>query len=86
MRDFRAIGARLPLMVRALAVGVPAGAFLDWLDTPIPWMIGPMVGVALLNLCGIRALSIPTVVRQDKLSLICSFNLLHPTDRCGAGS
>lgn len=59
MLDFRAIGARLPLMVRALAVGVPAGAILDWLDTPIPWMIGPMVGVALLNLFGIRALAIP---------------------------
>jgi len=59
MIDFAALRARLPFMGRALLVGVPAGALLDWLDTPIPWMIGPMVAVAILNLCGIRALSIP---------------------------
>ena len=50
---------RWTYMARALAVGVPAGAVLDWLNTPIPWMIGPMVAVALLNLLGVRSVSIP---------------------------
>ncbi|MEK9684101.1 MAG: AbrB family transcriptional regulator [Rhodospirillaceae bacterium] len=59
MMSFSALRERFPLMCRALMVGVPAGAVLDWLDTPIPWMIGPMVAVAILNLFGIRALSIP---------------------------
>jgi membrane AbrB-like protein len=34
----------------ALAVGIPAGYLFDRLDTPIPWMIGPMIAVATLNL------------------------------------
>lgn len=44
---------------RALIVGVPAGALFDWLDTPIPWMVGPMVAVATVNLLGIRAFALP---------------------------
>jgi len=51
--------ARLPGIARALAVGVPAGALFDWLDTPIPWMIGPMVAVAVVNLLGVRVHSVP---------------------------
>jgi membrane AbrB-like protein len=50
---------RLPGILRALAVGLPAGLLFDWLDTPIPWMIGPMVAVAAVNLFGIRVYSVP---------------------------
>ncbi|MBK19451.1 MAG: hypothetical protein CMM52_11515 [Rhodospirillaceae bacterium] len=50
---------RLPRMALALAVSIPAGALLRWLDTPIPWLIGPMVAVATLNLLGIRAFALP---------------------------
>ena len=50
---------RLPRMALALAVAIPAGALLAWLETPIPWMIGPMVAVATLNLLGIRAFALP---------------------------
>lgn len=54
---------RLPAIVRALAAGIPAGFLCDWLETPIPWMIGPMVAVAALNLLGVRMHS-PPYARQ----------------------
>jgi membrane AbrB-like protein len=46
-------------MLRALAIGIPAGWLADWLDTPIPWMIGPMVAIAAVNLMGIRVYPVP---------------------------
>jgi len=51
--------ARLPGVLRALAVGLPAGWLFDRLDTPIPWMIGPMVAVAAINLSGVRVHAVP---------------------------
>ena len=54
-----ALRDRFPGMLPALAVALPAGALFDWLDTPIPWMVGPMVAVAAINLIGIRVHSIP---------------------------
>ena len=50
---------RLPGVFKALAVGIPAGYIFDLLDTPIPWMIGPMIAVATLNLMGVRMHSPP---------------------------
>jgi len=57
--NFENQNQRIVYVARALAVGIPSGAVLDWLNTPIPWMIGPMVAVATLNLFGIRSGSIP---------------------------
>jgi membrane AbrB-like protein len=54
---------RLPAILKALAAGVPAGYVFDRLDTPIPWMIGPMIAVAALNLTGVRMYS-PPYARQ----------------------
>ncbi|MBT5050393.1 MAG: AbrB family transcriptional regulator [Rhodospirillaceae bacterium] len=50
---------RLPGMLRALAIGVPAGFLFTWLETPIPWMIGPMIAIAVVNLMGMRVHSVP---------------------------
>jgi len=50
---------RLPGMFRALAIGVPAGWLFAWLETPIPWMIGPMIAVATVNLLGMRVHAVP---------------------------
>lgn len=50
---------RLPGMLRALAIGVPAGFLFVWLETPIPWMIGPMIAIAVVNLMGMRVHSVP---------------------------
>jgi uncharacterized protein len=55
--------SRLAAILRALAVGVPAGYVFHLLHTPIPWMIGPMVAVAALNLSGVRMHS-PPYARQ----------------------
>jgi hypothetical protein len=59
MFAFSVLRARLPGMIRALAVGLPAGWLFDWLGTPIPWMIGPMVAVAAVNLVGVRVHAVP---------------------------
>jgi len=41
-----------PLLSVALCVST--GALFDWLKTPLPWMIGPLVAMAVLNLSGAR--------------------------------
>jgi membrane AbrB-like protein len=63
MTEFTDSRVRLPGMLTALAVGIPAGYLFDYLDTPIPWMIGPMIAVATLNLMGVRMHS-PPYARQ----------------------
>ena len=63
MNEFSGFRERLPGLLRALAVGIPAGALFDWLNTPIPWMIGPMIAVAIVNLFGVRVFA-PPYARQ----------------------
>lgn len=63
MIDLSSLREKLPGILRALAVGLPAGWLFDWLDTPIPWMIGPMIAVASVNLMGITVFS-PPYARQ----------------------
>ena len=57
--EFASFWERLPGVLKAVAVGIPAGYLFDLLDTPIPWMIGPMIAVATLNLMGVRMHSPP---------------------------
>ncbi len=59
MSEFTNIRERFPAILRALAVGIPAGYLFHRLHTPIPWMIGPMIAVAALNLAGVRMYSPP---------------------------
>ncbi len=59
MSEFTNLRERLPAILKALAVGIPAGYLFDRLDTPIPWMIGPMIVVATLNLMGVRMHAVP---------------------------
>ena len=61
--EFTNLRERLPAIFRALAVGIPAGYLFDLLGTPIPWMIGPMITVATLNLMGVPMHS-PPFARQ----------------------
>jgi membrane AbrB-like protein len=63
MNEFARFPQRLPGMLKALAVGLPAGYLCQRLRTPIPWMIGPMIAVATLNLMGVRMHS-PPYARQ----------------------
>jgi uncharacterized protein len=59
MSEFSNLRERLPAILKALAVGIPGGYLFDRLDIPIPWMIGPMIAVAALNLMGVRMHSPP---------------------------
>jgi uncharacterized protein len=63
MNEFSKFTEHLPGMLKALAVGVPAGFLFHRLHAPIPWMIGPMIAVAGLNLLGVRMYS-PPYARQ----------------------
>ncbi|HEX5608141.1 MAG TPA: AbrB family transcriptional regulator [Candidatus Binatia bacterium] len=63
MNEFKYLQTRMPGIVRALAIGIPAGFLFEFLRTPIPWMIGPMIGVASLNLMGVQMHS-PPYARQ----------------------
>jgi uncharacterized protein len=63
MSELTNLRDQLPGMLRALAVGIPAGFLFDRLHTPIPWMIGPMIAVAALNLIGVGMHS-PPYARQ----------------------
>ena len=60
MKDFVNLRERLPAILKALAVGIPAGYVFHLLHTPIPWMIGPMIAVATLKLSvGANLQSVP---------------------------
>ena len=54
MSEFTDFRVRIPGILKALAMGEPAGYIFARLHTPIPWMIGPMITVASLNLTGVR--------------------------------
>ena len=59
MNEFFDLRNRFPGIIRAFVVGLPAGAVFSWFDTPIPWMIGPMVAVAVANLLGHQVFALP---------------------------
>ena len=59
MAEFTHLRERLPAILKALAVGIPAGFLFARLHIPIPWMIGPMVAIASFNLMGVRLYSVP---------------------------
>jgi membrane AbrB-like protein len=63
MNEFSNFRGHLPGILKALAVGIPAGFLFAWLHAPIPWMIGPMIAVAAVNLFGVRMHS-PPYARQ----------------------
>lgn len=69
MNEFSSLRGRLPGMLKALTIGVPAGYLLARLDTPILWMIGPMVAVATVNLMGIRAHAVPYTRQMGQVIL-----------------
>ena len=63
MNEFSNLRQQLGGILTALAVGIPAGFLFAWLHTPIPWMLGPMIAVASLNLMGVTMYS-PPYARQ----------------------
>jgi len=69
MSEFTYFRERLPAIFRALAVGIPAGYLFHRLHTPIPWMIGPMIAVATLNLMGVRMHSPPFARQMGQMIL-----------------
>jgi len=52
MSELTKLRRQLPPMLRALAVGIPAGFLFDYLHT-----IGPRIAVAAFNLMGVRMYS-----------------------------
>lgn len=57
------IHKRLPAKVLLVYAGaVAAGWFMSWLNTPMPWMIGPMVFAGLVSGLG-KSVKVPVVTR-----------------------
>ena len=56
----RSFGAR---NIPALLLGIVAAILCVWLRTPLPWMIGPLVAVAVANMAGAR-LAVATPLRN----------------------
>lgn len=52
-----------------LAVSAGGGALCAWLKTPLPWMIGPLLGMAIFNFGGAR-LTAPMLARESGQFLI----------------
>lgn len=46
-----------------LGLGLVAGAVFDGAGSPLPWMIGPLLTVAALNVAGNHGLGLPTALR-----------------------
>ena len=59
MSELTNLREQLPKILKALSIGILAGFLFDRLDAPVPWMIGPMIAVATLNLIGLRMRSVP---------------------------
>ena len=74
---------RMAGILKALAAGLAAGFLFDALDLPIPWMIGPMIAVAVLNLAGVRMYS-PPYARQTGQVILGSAVSLYFTPTVAA--
>src|SRR4030095_9198793 len=75
MNEFTKLGERMPGMLKALALGIPAGYLFHRLQAPIPWMIGPMVTVATLNLLGVQMHSPPYARQMGQVILASAVSL-----------
>ncbi len=53
------LGDRLPGLLKALAIGIPFGWLFARIGSPLPWMIGPMVAIALCSMAGMRLFPVP---------------------------
>jgi len=69
------IREQIPGILRALMVGIPAGFLFAYLRLPIPWMLGPMIAVATLNLSGVGMHSPPYARQIGQVILGCAVSL-----------
>ena len=51
--------SRAPAYLGGLAVGALGGAFCAWVGTPLPWMIGSMLGMAVAQMAGANFAALP---------------------------
>ncbi len=54
MSEFTGVSTRWPRIAIGLALGFIMGALFAWIGTPIPWMMGPLVGMGIAQLCGAK--------------------------------
>ena len=59
MSEFADFQIRWPKILLGLAVGLSAGFLFNWLQTPLPWMIGPLLTMGVANLFGARLDVVP---------------------------
>ncbi|HEU0070150.1 MAG TPA: AbrB family transcriptional regulator [Alphaproteobacteria bacterium] len=54
MSEFSGARTHWPRIFAGLALGLASGALFAWAGTPIPWMMGPLVGMGIAQLCGAK--------------------------------
>ncbi len=59
MSEFADLQHRWLKVLFGLAVAVAAGFLFDWLRTPLPWMIGPLLAVGVASLLGAKLDIVP---------------------------
>ena len=53
----------LPPFLLSLTIGFTSAVLCDWLDTPLPWMIGPLFSTAIARMAGVKLYN-PVQVRE----------------------
>ncbi len=61
--------ARLPLLLKTVAIGAVGGAIFTWLHTPLPWMLGALVATSVVALAG-GTLYLPTDLRRVMMAVL----------------
>lgn len=75
MSEFANLKSRWPKVLLGLAVAVAAGSLFSWLQTPLPWMIGPLVSLGIANLCGLGLDILPYGRQSGQLCIGTSVGL-----------
>lgn len=59
MSEFADLKSRWPKVLLGVSAGLAAGFLFNWLQTPLPWMIGPLVTMGIANLLGAKLDIVP---------------------------
>lgn len=69
MSEFADLQRRWPKVLLGLTIAVAAGFLFNWLQTPLPWMIGPLLTFGIANLLGAKLDIVPYARQTGQLCI-----------------